>query len=153
MAFDFETTLTCTREALTIEVDTPLPAARVVRVLDQLLHNHATPKTSVLDSGPESTSQVLDHWADELHVELQFIDPGKPIPSAFTESFDRRFRDECLNAHWFPRLADAQLLIETWRLDYNQCRPHSALGYQTPEEVHQRYLRSFDQFSIAGLSR
>ena len=143
---------TCTREALTIEVDTSLPGARVVRVLDQLIHDRATPKTIVLDNGPELTSQVLDQWAYQHHVELQFIDPGKPIQNAFIESFNSRFRDECLNAHWFTSLADAQLLIEAWRIDYNQCRPHSALGYQTPEEVHQSYVRSFDH-SMAGFSQ
>ncbi len=142
---------TCTREALTIEVDTSLPGSRVVQALDQLIHDRATPKTIVLDNGPELTSQVLDQWAYEHHVELQFIDPGKPIQNAFIESFNSRFRDECLNAHWFTSLADAQLLIEAWRIDYNQCRPHSALGYQTPAEVHQRYVRSFD-YSMAGFS-
>lgn len=131
---------TCTREALTIEVDTSLPATRVVRVLDQLMHDRTTPHTIVLDNGPELTSQVLDQWAYNHDVQLQFIDPGKPIQNAFIESFNSRFRDECLNAHWFTSLADAQVLIEAWRLDYNQCRPHSALGYQTPEEVHQSYL-------------
>jgi len=142
---------TCTREALTIEVNTSLPATRVVRVLDQLIHERTTPKVIVLDNGPELTSQRLDQWADQHHVALQFIDPGKPIQNAFIESFNSRFRDECLNAHWFTSLADAQRLIEAWRLDYNQCRPHSSLGYQTPEEVHQRYLRSFDH-SMAGFS-
>ena len=143
---------TCTREALTIEVDTSLPGARVVRALDQLIHDRATPKAIVLDNGPELTSQVLDQWAYQHHVELQFIDPGKPTQNAFIESFNSRFRDECLNAHWFTSLADAQVLIEAWRIDYNHCRPHSALGYQTPEEVHQSYVRSFDH-SMAGLSQ
>ena len=143
---------TCTREALTIEVDTSLPGARVVQVLDQLIHARATPTTIVLDNGPELTSQVLDQWAYQHHVKLQFIDPGKPIQNAFIESFNSRFRDECLNVHWFTSLADAQLLIESWRLDYNHCRPHSALGYQTPEEVYQSHPRSFD-YSMAGFSQ
>ena len=143
---------TCTREELTIEVDTSLPGARVVRALDQLIHDRATPKAIVLDNGPELTSQVLDQWAYQHHVELQFIDPGKPTQNAFIESFNSRFRDECLNAHWFTSLADAQVLIEAWRIDDNHGRPHSALGYQTPEEVHQSYVRSFDH-SMAGLSQ
>ena len=144
---------TCTREALSIEVDTSLPATRVVRALDQLIHERTTPTTIVLDNGPELTSQLLDQWADHHNVRLQFIEPGKPIQNAFIESFNSRFRDECLNAHWFTSLSDAQLLIETWRLDYNQCRPHSGLDYQTPEEVYQRFLRPFDQFSTAGFSQ
>jgi putative transposase len=141
----------CTREALTIKVDTSLPGLRVVQVLDQLISDRSTPKAIVLDNGPELTSQILDQWAYQHRVKLQFIDPGKPIQNAFIESCNSRFRDECLNAHWFTSLADAQLLIAAWRLDYNQCRPHSALGYQTPEEVYQRHVRSFD-YSMAGFS-
>jgi putative transposase len=144
---------TCTREVLTIEVDTSLPAIRVVRVLDQLVRERGIPKTIVLDNGPELTSRVFDQWAYEHGVRLQFIDPGKPIQNAFIESFNSRLRDECLNVHWFTSLADAQVLIETWRLDYNQLRPHSALGYQTPEEVYQGFVRSFDGArTTAGLS-
>lgn len=131
---------TWTREALSIEVDMFLPVARVVRVLDQCMHDRPTPHTIVRDSGPELTSQVRDQWADTHAVQLQFIDPGKPIQHAFSESFKSRFRDECLNAHWCTSLVDAQLLIEAWRLDGIQSRPHSALGDQTPEEVHQSYL-------------
>jgi putative transposase len=143
---------TCTREALTIEVDLSLPATRVVSVLDQLVREREIPKTIVLDNGPELTSRVLDQWAYKHGIQLQFIDPGKPIQNAFIESFNSRFRDEGLNVHWFTSLADAQLLIEAWRLDYNHCRPHSALDYQTPEEVYQGFLRPFDQFELAGLS-
>ncbi len=83
---------------------------------------------------------------------MHFIDPGKPIQNAVIESFNGRFRDECLNAHWFTSLADAQLLIEAWRLDDHQCRPHSALGYRIPEEVNQRLVRPFDRFDVIGLS-
>jgi putative transposase len=143
---------TCTREALTIEVDTSLPGVRVVRALDQLRVERGLPHTIVLDTGPELTSRVLDQWAYAHGVQFQFIDPGKPIQNAFIESFNSRFRDECLNVHWFTSLADAQLLIEAWRLDYNQLRPHSALDYQTPKEVYQGFLRPFDQFELAGLS-
>lgn len=144
---------TCTREALTIEVDTSLPAARVVRVLDQLVRERGTPQVVVLDNGPELTSRLLDQWAYDRHIQLHFIEPGKPIQNAFIESFNSRLRDECLNAHWFTSLVDAQFLIESWRLDDHRCRPHSALGYQTPEEVYQRFLRPFDRCSVAGLSQ
>jgi putative transposase len=143
---------TCTREALTIEVDTSLPGARIVRALDRLISERGVPTTVVLDNGPELTSRVLDQWAYEHQVPLHFIDRGKPIQNAFIESFNGRFRDECLNAHWFTSLADAQLLIEAWRLDYHQHRPHSALGYRTPEEVHQELIRPFERFEVAGLS-
>lgn len=143
---------TCTREALTIEVDTSLPGTRVVRVLDAVITERGRPATIVLDNGPELISQVLDQWAYEHHVQLQFIDPGKPIQNAFIESFNGRFRDECLNVHWFTSLADAQALIEDWRLDYNNNRPHSALGYRTPTEAYQGFTRPLDRFELAGLS-
>jgi putative transposase len=143
---------TCTREALTIEVDTSLPGVRVVRMLDNVIADRGTPQRIVLDNGPELTSRVLGQWAYEHGVRLQFIDPGKPIQNAFIESFNSRLRDECLNVHWFTTLADAQMLIAAWRLDYNQHRPHSALGYQTPEEVYQGFLRPCDRFDLVGLS-
>jgi transposase InsO family protein len=83
-------------------------------------------------NGPALTSPVLDQWAYERGVQLRFIAPGKPVENAFVESFNGRLRDECLNEHWVLSLADARWLVELWRQDYNQDRPHSALGYQTP---------------------
>ena len=83
-------------------------------------------------NGPECTSRALDQWAYEHGVELAFIRPGKPIENCFVESFNGRFRDECLNVHWFVGLEDARLRIEDWRLDYNLVRPHSALRDLAP---------------------
>jgi putative transposase len=123
-----------TRRCPAIEVDTSLPGARVVRVLDRLAESCGLPKTIVLDNGPEMRGQALDEWAYRNGVQLAFIQPGKPSQNAFVESFNGRFRDECLNEHWFLDLKDARKIIEAWRLDYNAKRPHSALGYQTPEE-------------------
>ena len=130
------------REALAIEVDTSLPGARVVRVLDQLTEERgAIPDVIVLDNGPELTSRVLDQWAYERGVKLHFIDPGKPIQNAFIESFNGKFRDECLNEHWFLSLVDARRLIEDWRIDYNENRPHSSLGNLTPREYLADYFK------------
>jgi putative transposase len=126
-----------TREAPAIELDTSLPGARVVRVLEAVSSQRGLPQTILMDNGPELTSRVLDQWAYEHCVELRFIDPGKPVQNAFIESFNGRFRDECLNQHWFVSLAQARRLVEAWRLDYNRARPHSALGYRTPEEFAQ----------------
>jgi putative transposase len=123
-----------TREALGLEVDTSLPGSRVVRVLDRLLGERSAPAQIVLDNGPELISRVLEEWAHRHAVTLHFIDPGKPIQNAHCESFHGRLRDECLNEHWFLSLADARQLVEAWRHDDNQTRPHSALGYRTPEE-------------------
>ena len=130
-----------TREALAIEVDVSLPGARVVAVLERLATERRLPEEIVLDNGPELTGRALDEWAAAREVRLRFIDPGKPIQNAFVESFNGRFRDECLDQHWFTSLADARRAIEAWRVDYNRERPHSALGYQTPEA----YRRAFEQ--------
>jgi putative transposase len=122
------------RECPAIEVDTSLPGVRVVRVLDRLAETRGLPKEIILDNGPEMIGKALDQWAWRNGVRLHFIDLGKPTQNAFIESFNGRFRDECLNENWFLDLADARQIIEAWRLDYNRSRPHSALGYATPEE-------------------
>jgi putative transposase len=86
------------------------------------------------DNGPELRGRVLDQWAYEHGVRLQFIEPGKPIQNAHIQSINARLRDECLNEHVFVSLADARLKIEKWRIEYNRERPHSSLGNLTPEE-------------------
>ncbi len=130
---------TFTREALAIEVDTSLPGARVVRVLDRIVAERGIPRQIVLDNGPELTGKALDQWAHQQGVTPRFIDPGKPVQNAHAESFNGRLRDECLNQHWFLGLADARRIIEAWRQDYNQHRPHSAIGHRTPEELRAEF--------------
>jgi putative transposase len=142
-----------TREALAIEVDTSLPGGRVVRVLERLALQRGVPDEIVLDNGPELAGKALDQWAYERGVWLRFIEPGKPIQNAFVESFQGRLRDECLDRHWFLGLGDARHTVEAWRQDYNQARPHSALGYRPPAE----FRRFFEETAImrqewAGLS-
>ena len=122
----------CTRECLAIEVDTSLPGLRVVRVLDRLTAGHGTPHTIRVDNGPEFAGVVLDAWAYTKGVHLDFIEPGKPTQNGLLESFNGKFRDECLNGHWFRDLPEARRLIEAWRVDYNEERPHSALGNLPP---------------------
>ena len=92
------------------------------------------PKTIVVDNGPEFAGRTLDAWAYARGVELRFIRPGKPIENAYVESFNGKFRDECLNEHWFISLADAKAAIEAWRVDYNTVRPHSSLAGRTPDQ-------------------
>jgi putative transposase len=123
-----------TRRALAIEVDTSLPGVRVVRVLEQLRQERGAPERIQVDNGPEFISQVVDQWAHEHGVVLHFIRPGKPTDNGRMESFNGKFREECLNQFWFVNLLEARERIEAWRIDYNQVRPHSSLGYQTPEE-------------------
>ena len=123
-----------TREALAIEVDTSLPGARVVRVLERLRERRGVPERIQVDNGPEFISQVVDQWAYDRGVTLNFIRPGKPTDNGHIESFNGKFRDECLNQYWFVNLVEARERIEAWRQDYNQERPHSSLGYQTPAQ-------------------
>ena len=129
-----------TRECLAIEVDRSLPGLRVTRVLDRLASDVGLPQTIVVDNGPEFAGRTLDAWAYAHGVTLRFIRPGKPIENAYVESFNGKFRDECLNEHWFVSLADAKAAIELWRFDYNQVRPHSALGQATPQQFAQDAL-------------
>jgi putative transposase len=131
-----------TREALAIEVDVSLPGTRVAAVLERLAAERRLPEEIVLDNGPELAGKALDQWAAEREVRLRFIDPGKPIQNAFVGSVNGRLRDECLDQHWFTSLADARRTVEAWRVDYNQERPHSALGYQAPEAYRQAVDRA-----------
>ena len=123
-----------TREAPAIEVDTSLPGTRVVRVLERVAQQRGVPEAIQVDNGPEFISRAVDQWAYANGVRLHFIDPGKPTQNGFIESFNGKFRDECLNQNWFTDLADGRRIIEAWRVDYNTRRPHSALGYRTPAE-------------------
>ncbi len=100
------------------------------------------PKAITVDHGTEFTSNALDEWAYRRGVALDFIRPGKPVENAFIESFNGRLRDECLNVYSFESIAHAQDLIEAWRRDYNDRRPHGALGHLTPSEyATQRQTR------------
>jgi putative transposase len=127
-----------TRECVAIEVDRSLPGLRVARVLDRLHGAVGLPETIVVDNGPEFAGRTLDAWAYARGVTLRFIRPGKPIENAYVESFNGKFRDECLNEHWFVSLADAIATIEAWRIDYNSVRPHSALAGHTPQHFAQQ---------------
>jgi putative transposase len=127
-----------TRECLAIEVDTSLPSARVIRVLDRLVWEHGLPESLRVDNGPEFISTALDRWAFAHGVALHFIQPGKPVQNAHVESFNGHFRDECLSqAHW-PTIARARVEAELWRVDYNCVRPHSSLRYETPKAFGDR---------------
>ena len=113
-------------------VDVSISGTRMVRFLDQLRELRGLPRTLVLDNGPEMTSKAMFFWSQQSGVKLHFIQPGKPTQNAFVESFNGRFRDGCLNQHWFRDLDDARRIIDAWRGHYNTTRPHSSLGYLPP---------------------
>ena len=130
----------CTRECVAIEVDTSITGVRVRAVLQRLAETRGLPASITVDHGPEFEGQVLDAWAYSSNVRLSFIRPGKPNENAYIESFNGKFRDECLNEHWFVTMAHARRIIETWRAEYNTERPHSSLGDLTPEEYADRRI-------------
>ena len=103
-------------------------------VLERLGDTRGLPQSITVDNGPEFDGKVLDQWSYRSGVRLVFIRPGKPNENAYIESFNGRFRDECLNEHWFISLAHARRIIEAWRIEYNTERPHSSLGNRTPQE-------------------
>ena len=125
----------CTQEAIDLAVDFGISGHYVTRILDQAARFRGYPKAIRTDQGPEFTGKALDQWAYEHGIQLKLIQPGKPTQNAFIESINGKFRDECLNEHWFHTLSHARAVIGQWRIDYNQCRPHSRLGYKTPAEA------------------
>lgn len=122
------------RECPAIEVDTSLGGARVVQVLERLGELRGLPEGITLDNGPEFTGRALDEWAYRRGVKLNYIRLGKPVENAYIESFNGKFRDECLNENWFLSMKHAREVIESWRKDYNEARPHSSLDGLTPQE-------------------
>ena len=123
-----------TRECVWIETDTSLSGPRVARVLDFVAAFRGRPSSLITDNGPEFAGLALERWAHDNHVKHRFITPGKPSQNGFIESFNGKLRDECLNEHEFINLAHARELIDAFRDDYNQTRPHSSLDGLTPTE-------------------
>ena len=136
-----------TKQCLAIEVDTSLPGKRVVAVLERLAESRGLPRSVTIDNGPEFAGKALDEWAYSRGLHLSFIQPGKPQQNAYIESFNGKFRDECLNEHWFISMRHARQVIEEWRCEYNQQRPHSSLGYLAPDQFADSFLTA-DSMSI-----
>jgi putative transposase len=124
---------TFTRECVAIETDSCLSSVRVTRTLDWVITQRGAPGSVRCDNGPEFTSHHFVSWCQKRNITLLHIQPGRPMQNGRVESFNGRLRDECLNAQVFRTLADAKDKIEAWRQEYNQQRPHSSLGYLTPE--------------------
>jgi len=127
------------RECLMTEADFSFRANKVVNCLERLRRRGHLPNVITVDNGTEFTSRVMDAWAYKNKVKLDFIRPGRPVDNAFIESFNGRFRDECLNTKAFHSIEDAREKLEYWLLDYNTLRPHSSIGDLTPSEYAQRF--------------
>jgi putative transposase len=127
-----------TRECLALVANTSLSGLRVARELDAIIRMRGQPVSIVSDNGTELTSMVILRWCQTTGVEWHYIAPGKPMQNAFVESFNGRFRDECLNDKLFSTLAEARSAIGSWKEDYNHNRPHSALGNITPAEFARK---------------
>ena len=128
-----------TRECLDIAVDYGISGGYVTNVLEQVGQFRGLPSAIRTDQGPEFTSRAMDRWAYGHGIDLKLIQAGKPTQNAYIESFNGRFRDECLNDHYFNNLAHARALIAQWRRDYNEARPHSSLGRIPPAEFAALY--------------
>jgi len=133
-----------TREGLRIEPDFSLPSLRVTRVLDDLVRQRGALEVLVSDNGPEFTSRAFDQWRHQRGLTHHLIKPGRPMQNGTCESFNGRFRDECLNENWFRDLAEVRQVAGRWLCDYNHHRPHTSLGGLPPAEYARRWaeLRS-----------
>jgi putative transposase len=131
----------CTRECLALIADTSITGSRVARELDQLLTARGKPETIVSENGTELTSKAILTWSEDHKIGWHYIAPGKPQQNAFIESFIGRLRDEMLNETLFRSLAHARFMLEAWRADFNTSRPHSRLGWMTPN-AYAQILRS-----------
>lgn len=127
-----------TRECLAIDVAGSIRSSRVIEVLSQLISIHGAPQYLRSDNGPEFVSHALLKWAADLSLKMALIEPGKPWQNGTNESFNGKFRDECLSVEWFRSRMEATVVIEEWRTHYNQVRPHSSLNYQTPWEFKSK---------------
>jgi putative transposase len=130
-----------TRESLAIDVAGSIRSARVIEVLSKLISLRGAPRYLRSDNGPEFVSRALLKWVTEQAIELALIDPGKPWQNGTTESFNGKFRDECLAMEWFRNRIEAKVVIEDWRAHYNSVRPHSSLNYATPEAFSKKAMK------------
>jgi putative transposase len=137
-----------TKKGLAIEVDGRIRSGRVIEVLARLISEHGAPLYLRSDNGPEFVSRAVLKWILDQGIEIVLIDPGKPWQNGATESFNGKFRDECLSLEWFRSRAEAKVVIEAWRRHYNEVRPHSSLGYLTPAE----FVAKLDKNDAASAS-
>jgi len=130
------------RECIGIVVGNSLSSSKVIATLEVISFERGLPEVITVDNGPEYTSKMIQKWAKEKGVHLDYITPGKPMENGYVESFNGKFREECLDQNWFQNLSMASKCIEEWRNDYNNERPHSALGYLTPMEYLKEQMKT-----------
>lgn len=128
------------RESLAIEVDTSLPSLRVIRVLEQLIVTKGKPANIRCDNGPEFISHKLQQWCEDKKISLQYIQPGEPTQNAYIERNNGSLRRELLNAYLFTTLREVREMTRQWQIDYNNARPHKALGYLSPNQYYQGWM-------------
>jgi len=129
-----------TRECLAIDVAGGIRSGRVIEVLSRLVSVHGSPRYLRSDNGPEFVSRAVLKWLTQANIDTAHIDPGKPWQNGSNESFNGKFRDECLSMEWFRNRIDAKIVIEQFRRQYNEVRPHSSLGQLTQVEFKQRLI-------------
>ena len=127
-----------TRECLAIDMAGSIRSGRVIEVLSKLVSVHGSPKHLRSDNGPEFVSRAVLKWLTQSNIDTAHIDPGKPWQNGSNESFNGKFRDECLSMEWFRNRIDAKIMIEQYRRHYNEVRPHSSLGQLTPTEFKRK---------------
>ena len=127
-----------TRESLAIDVAGSIRSGRLIEVLTRLVSQHGAPRHLRSDNGPEFVSKAVLKWLLASNIDTALIDPGKPWQNGADESFNGKFRDECLSLEWFRNRTEAKIVIENWRRHYNEVRPHSSLSYQTPVEFKSK---------------
>ncbi len=137
-----------THECLVIDVASSIRSGRAIEVLSRLVSVHGSPKYLRSDYGPEFVSRAVLKWLTALNIDTAHIDPGKPWQNGTNESFNGKFRDECLSMEWFRNRIDAKITIEQFRRQYNEIRPHSSLGQLTPVEFKQK-LSSTNNLELA----
>jgi putative transposase len=130
-----------TRECLAIDVKGSIRSRQVIEVLSRLVSAHGSPRYLRSDNGPEFVSRAVLQWLTTASIDTAYIDPGKPWQNGSNESFNGKFRDECLSLEWFPDRINAKITIEDWRKHYNEVRPHSSLGNKTPLEFKQELVQ------------
>jgi putative transposase len=131
----------CTREVLAIEIDTSLSSKRIIRTLERVILERGKPSTIRTDNGPEFTSKDLELWAKDNEIQIQFIQPGKPMQNGYIERFNRIYRESILDAYLFFDLDQVRQLTEEWMDEYNNRRPHESLNNLTPNEWKMKHLK------------